>query len=97
MKGGKCIAAGKGRYGALQDGGGGAPSIENILSTSRIKSFYKLCLKETGPIPRAVLSLMNVDPNHICFMASSELSIISYVFNKFRLSYWSLLSMTSYL
>ena len=85
----KCIAAGKGRYGVFGDGGGGAQSIENIFSTARLKSLYKLCLNETGPIPRALLSLMDINPNHICFMASSELSIIANIFNKFKLSYWS--------
>lgn len=89
MKGGKCIAAGKSRYGALGNGGGGAQSLENILRSARLKSLYKLCLNETGPIPIAVLSLMNIKPNFISFMSSSELSNIAYIFNKFTLSHWS--------
>ena len=35
IKGGKCMAAGTGRYGSLKDRRGGATSISNILSTSK--------------------------------------------------------------
>ena len=39
----------------------------------------------------AVLSMMAISPNHITIMSNEEISLITFVFKKFKLSFWDTL------